>query len=284
MQITCFLQVAQDLSFVRAAEALETTQPVVSYQIKSLEQELGLQLFMRNNRNVALTAVGNYLYAQFLPLWEKCQEVLATAREVQKKEGSINLLIRRLTDYSRLSKTIKAFSELHPLVPVDISSSDDRPAYELLSSGEVDLAYCYQYEVERYPTVRFLPLDKSYYYVLVNKERPLAAYKYLTLEDLAGQKLVLADTQLQKKSPLLSRKNLERYHIEVPPIYNTFDGMLLAVESGIACTILPCGKSKRFSNMIKVLLRGFDPVPLGMAYLPASAGSVLQEFLELSQK
>ena len=55
-QITCFLEVAKSLSFVRAAKALYTTQPVISYQIKSLESELKVLLFTRDNRNVALTA------------------------------------------------------------------------------------------------------------------------------------------------------------------------------------------------------------------------------------
>lgn len=284
MQIACFLQVAQVLSFVRAAEALETTQPVVSYQIKSLEQELGLQLFIRTNRNVSLTAAGQYLYAEMGPLVEKFQDILCAAREMQRQQAPLTLLIRRLTDYSRVSKTIKAFSELHPLLPVDITTCDDRTTYALLAGGAVQMAYCYQYEVERCPAVRFVPLDRSYYYVLVSKSHPLAAYKYLTLRDLSGQRLALADTQLQKKSPLLSRKNLERYGIVVPPAYSTFDGMLLAVESGVACTILPSGKSKRFSGLVKILLQGVDPLPLGLAYLPASASPALLEFLELAQQ
>lgn len=282
--LECFFQVAQSLSFVRAAEALETTQPVVSYQIKQLEQELGVQLFVRNNRNVSLTAAGNYLYTQLLPLTEKWQEALDTARKMQKKETSINLLIRRLTDYSLVSCTIKDFSERHPLIPVDILTCDDRPTCELLMSGEIQLAYCYQYEVERCSQVRFIPLDRSYYYVLVNKGDSLAAYKYLTLDDLAGQRLVLADTQLQKKSPLLTRKNLEQHRIDLPPLYSTFDGMLLAVESGVACTILPSGKNKRFANLIKIPLRGAEPVPLGLAYLPAYASPALEEFLDLAQQ
>lgn len=284
MQIACFLQVAQALSFVRAAEMLETTQPVVSYQIKTLEKELGLQLFVRSNRSVSLTAAGNYLYSQLLPLSEQLQEILDTAREMQKKEASITLLIRRLTDYSFVSKAIKIFSERHPLIPVDILSRDDSSIGELLSSGDIQLAYCYQYEVDRFPMIRFLPLDRSYYYILASKTHPLAAYKYLTFQDLAGQKLVLSDTPLQKKCPLLSRKNLERYGIVIPPMYSTFDGMLLAVEAGVACTILPSGKNKRFSGLIKIPLKDIAPVPLGLAYIPSNVSPILQEFLDLAQR
>ena len=51
-QINCFLEVAKSLSYIQAAESLFTTQPAVSYQINSLEKELGIKLFNRNNRSV----------------------------------------------------------------------------------------------------------------------------------------------------------------------------------------------------------------------------------------
>ena len=61
-QIRAFLTVAQTLSYIRAAELLYTTQPVVSYQIKALETELGVTLFNRTHRSVELTAAGSYFY------------------------------------------------------------------------------------------------------------------------------------------------------------------------------------------------------------------------------
>lgn len=57
-QLTCFLTVAETLSFARAAELLHVTQPAVTHQIKVLEQELGVQLFFRSTRSVLLTTEG----------------------------------------------------------------------------------------------------------------------------------------------------------------------------------------------------------------------------------
>jgi len=56
-----FLEVAEELHFRKAAEKLFITQPGLSRQIQQLEEELDVKLFVRNKRNVALTAPGKYL-------------------------------------------------------------------------------------------------------------------------------------------------------------------------------------------------------------------------------
>lgn len=280
-QITCFLEVAKTLSFVRAAEALYTTQPVVSYQIKSLETELNMRLFIRNNRNVTLTAAGSYLYAELEPVCHKLQEIIEVAQQIQSEEQpAFLLLVRRLVDYSSLTRTIKQFSVSHPEVHVDILMQNDRSTADLLNSNEIQLAFCYQYEVSRYPKLRFLPLDKINYYVIAGKSHRLAAYKYLTFEDLAGEKMFLANTELQKNPKLISSKELERCQIEVCPPYSTFDGMMLAVEAGLGFTVLPCCKAKKFSGLMKIPLKNVPSIALGLAWAPALADEAVRDFVE----
>ena len=57
-QLTCFLTVAETLSFVKAAKLLNVTQPAVTHQIRSLEEELNTQLFKRTTRSVEITQEG----------------------------------------------------------------------------------------------------------------------------------------------------------------------------------------------------------------------------------
>ena len=58
-QLECFIQVAENLNFARAARNLHITQPAVSRQIHALESELGARLFDRTTRTVSLTPIGN---------------------------------------------------------------------------------------------------------------------------------------------------------------------------------------------------------------------------------
>lgn len=280
-QISCFLEVARQLSFVRAAEVLYSTQPVVSYQIKSLEEEMGVKLFTRNNRTVTLTEAGLYLNARLGPLSRQIEEAVSVAQAIQSRERTmLMILVRRLTDYSNLSAAIKLFMEEHPKAQVDIYPQSESNTCKLLFSGEVQLAFCYQHEVPPHSKLQFLPLRRVNYYVLASKSHPLAAYKELTLADLHGQKLLLADSELQKNAELVSQKELAQHDIRIASISSSFDGMLMMVESGAGFTILPCGGQKRFAHLVKIPLRNFPCATIGLAWNPATAGEPVLSFIE----
>ena len=69
-----FVTVAQELNFTRAAEKLQMSQPPLSNQIRALEEELGVQLFIRGKRRLTLTDAGTLLFqrsVQMLELAEK---------------------------------------------------------------------------------------------------------------------------------------------------------------------------------------------------------------------
>ena len=275
----------QTLSYIRAAELLYTTQPVVSYQIKALETELGVTLFNRTHRSVELTTAGSYFYQQVEPLMRQLETIVQTMQSMNDQTPKlINLLVRRLADYAKLTQIIKNYSESCPLVHVNILTQEDRGSRQLLVTGEVEIAFCYQFEVENDPKLKFLPLMESQYYVLVSKTHPLAAYKYLTFDDLSGQKLILANTELHRNPRLITRAQLKAKKIAVQTIYTSFDSMLIAVQSGIGFTILPCSRSKKFSGLLKIPLKDVKPVPLGIAWYSARTTPELESFIALAEK
>lgn len=285
MQISCFLEVARYLNYNKAAEVLYTTQPVVSYQIKSLEKELKVQLFIRNNRNVTLTPAGTYLFEQLEPIDKRIREIIANAERIQNEEHpKLSLMVRRLADYMTLTNIIHQFTIHNPLAQVDILTQNDQNTRQLLISNEIQLAFCYQFEVYKDSSISFLPLDEAHYFVVVHKDHRLAAFKSLTFDDLAGENLILADTELQKNTQLISLKELERRKITIRPSYTSFDSMLLNVQAGIGFTILPCSRSKKFSGLIKIPLQNVTPMPIGLAWLTSNSDKLVQSFVEHAKK
>lgn len=81
IQLECFLAVAEYLNFSKAAEDIRITQPAVSHQISSLEEELGVKLFTRTSKNVSLTPEG----VLFLP---DADNILKIAHSASERLGS----------------------------------------------------------------------------------------------------------------------------------------------------------------------------------------------------
>ncbi len=95
-QLRCFTTVATELNFRRAAERLNMTQPPLSRQIQLLEHHLGVELFTRTTRSVALTAAGRAFFIEAQNLLERAQQAAITARRFAEGDiGSVNISFRR---------------------------------------------------------------------------------------------------------------------------------------------------------------------------------------------
>ena len=104
------------------------------------------------------------------------------------------------------------------------------------------------------------------------------------MKDLRGERLILADSELQKNSQLISKEKLDELGIRTGPAYATFDGMLLTVEAGTGFTIIPCGAKKRFSGLVKIPVRDLPHTSIGLAWDPATASPAVLDFIATAKE
>ena len=81
-----FVAIGEELNFTKAAKRMCTVQPSLSQQIKDLEHEVGVQLLVRTNRKVELTAEGQAFLKQALLSLEHAEQAIQDARKVAKKK------------------------------------------------------------------------------------------------------------------------------------------------------------------------------------------------------
>ena len=86
-QIRCFVTVAEELNFTRAARRLNMTQPPLSRQIKLLEEGIGLTLLDRNKRTVRLTPAGAAFRSAAIDLLERAEQAVLVARQAERGEA-----------------------------------------------------------------------------------------------------------------------------------------------------------------------------------------------------
>ncbi|HEY9856114.1 MAG TPA: LysR substrate-binding domain-containing protein [Stenomitos sp.] len=135
-----FLAVAEELHFGRAAERLNMAQPPLSKQIRDLEQELGIGLFRRTKRHVALTAAGSTLQVELQRMFAQLDHAVLSAQRASRGEiGRLRLGFVSSAAYHVLPAISRAFRAAYPDVVLELheQTADFRP--ESLLEGTLDI-------------------------------------------------------------------------------------------------------------------------------------------------
>ncbi|AEY86213.1 MULTISPECIES: LysR substrate-binding domain-containing protein [Streptomyces] len=139
-QLTCFVAVAEELHFTRAAERLSMTQPPLSRQIQLLEGELGVRLLDRTNRTVRLTPAGRSFLAEARRIVRQAEHAALAVRRVSTGEaGSIAIGFTAASAYSALGELLESARRALPRVEILLHELVTRDQLEALSEGSLDL-------------------------------------------------------------------------------------------------------------------------------------------------
>lgn len=139
--LRAFEAVARRLNFRAAAEDLHLTQPAVSRQIRGLEEELGMPLFVRGTRHVELTSAGTALLQVVAPWLQQLDTTVRQLRVTKRRQPVALTTFASLASLWLLPR-LQAFQQAHPTIDIRISASDTLADLE---DPEIDLAirYCH---------------------------------------------------------------------------------------------------------------------------------------------
>jgi len=140
-QLRSFVEVARLANFTRAAEQLHLTQPSLSRQIATLEQDLGAELFHRAHGGSRLTAAGESL----LPLARRMLADADSARHelaelAGLRRGKVRLGATPTLCISLVAEVMSVFHAAHPHVELHLSEQGSRQLLDELEAGELDIA------------------------------------------------------------------------------------------------------------------------------------------------
>jgi len=141
-QLRCFVAVAEELHFGRAAERLHVAQPAVSQTVMAVERELGLVLFERSNRRVELTDAGRVLLAEARGVIERLDQFVVVADRLRSGvTGRVTIAVAAALPPDLLTELLRVFRAAAPDVKVVAKSvADVADPVAALSGGRYDLA------------------------------------------------------------------------------------------------------------------------------------------------
>lgn len=146
-QLHCFLAVAETLSFARAADRMNITQPSITHQIQSLETELNVKLFHRTTRRVEITPAGDALL-------DDARSMVLIAERVKRRYET--LYSQEITTFTLgchgynhlffLPEILQKLTRLHPSIHPDLQVVPFKHLYRLLEEESVDAIIAFQEE------------------------------------------------------------------------------------------------------------------------------------------
>jgi DNA-binding transcriptional LysR family regulator len=281
-----FVAVAEELHFRRAAERLYVAQPAVSEQIRKLEAGLGVQLFNRTHRNVALTVAGSALLVEARRVLHQAEIAQRAARNAHTTAGS-KLRIGYVPDAlpASVPRALQALASAAPQVEVELRTGVTHQLIESVRDERLDAV------IVGLPAptkgLRATSLGDQSLVAAVPAASPKAFEPELTLERLAPERLVMlprdSNPALHDAVVALCRDaGLSPMLVEAPE--PRVEAVLLAVAAGGGAALLPASVAERYATPGVRLVDVVETEPAFEAAVltrPNSDGLAIQRFLRV---
>ena len=252
-----FLTVVREEGINRAAEALHITQPTLSRQLAQLEEEIGVKLFHRGAKKIALTNEG-------ILLRRRAEEILALVDRTEKElieqdelvDGCITIGSGELSAVQILPDVIECFRKRYPLVTFDIFTGNADLVKEKMEKGLIDIGVLLEpIDMEKFDFIRLK--DKERWVVLMRPDDPLAEKETVSAKDLKGAPLILPSrTNVQNEVVNWLSDSFQESNVLFTCNLPT-NGALM-VQRGLAYSLVIEG-ALPFWDKEKIICRPFSP-------------------------
>ncbi|MCO6056004.1 LysR family transcriptional regulator [Pseudomonas sp. MOB-449] len=144
-QLRYFVAVAEELHFGRAAARLFISQPALSFDIKKLEEQLGIQLLLRNNKSVKLTAAGEVLLEEARSLLLQAEQARRlTLRSAQGALGRLRVGFVSSLLHRGLPAAVAGFEARYPGMEVVLQEMNSAEQAQALQRGQIDIGFVHR--------------------------------------------------------------------------------------------------------------------------------------------
>lgn len=238
--LRCFVAVAEELHFGRAAARLFMTQPPLSRQIQLLEESLGLLLFERNSRSVKLTAAGRGYYDDALRILRLTDQAADAARRVARgDEGQVTVGFTAVAGYRLVPELLAAARVQLPGIRLVLKEMVSVVQIEALKARAIDIGILRAPSSD--PEIATARLAREPLMAVLPAAHPLARRKTIAAADLAGQPFVMysADGGKYFHDRVLALLTEAGVHVDVAQQLDQTHTVLTLVRAGIGVSIVP---------------------------------------------
>lgn len=283
VQLECFLAVAQYLNFSKAAEAVNITQPAVSHQINSLEDELGVKLFVRTSKNVSLTSEG----IMFISDAEQILKIADSAKfrlseKLEDEPVRIDIGCHNQAEVDVLPPAIRVLSKLYADLLPSIHILPFKSIDNQLKDQKIQLLLSFRSSQSQ--PFDFTELCRCPLMCICSHDHPLAAAESLDIDDITGRPIFIERHTCPDGVFALQHRLLAHGKLEKITFCGDYESALALAEAGLGFMIFPV-IGDTFKGSLKCIpINGIDEISFGAYYLRSQLEPQVKDMIKILQR
>ena len=194
-QLRCIFQIVQsDFNISKASEALNTSQPGVSKQIKLFENEIGILIFQRNGKRlIGLTEPGEAVLNSIEAILQESNNIKVISEEfIEKDQGTFTIATTHTQARYKLPRVVEEFVKKYPKINLNIHQGNPSQVTDQIISGVADVGIATE-SINLSENIYTIPCYQWNRCIVMPKNHPLTKVRHITLEDLAAYPMITYD-------------------------------------------------------------------------------------------
>jgi len=233
-----FVEVARQRGFTRASRTLHLTQPAVSKVVRSLEEDLGVPLLLRERRRVTLTDAGRIVLDRARGILDALRVMEEEVVELSAlRRGRLRLGTPPIVGVAFLPPLLAEFHRLHPGISLELREEGSHQIEALVQSHDLDVGAVVLPTDER--AFGTLPFVRDQLRAVLHPEHPLARRRSVSLRELAGTPFVLYRPEFALHGHILAACQRSGFTPEVVSESSHWDFIVAMVAANIGLALLP---------------------------------------------
>lgn len=279
IQLECFLAVAEHLNFSRASQALKLSQPAVSHQIQTLEEELGVKLFSRTSRSVELTQKGILFFAD-------ADLILKTALSAKERLGQHEQFIpfdvgcHNHMELNLLPPVLKKLQKEFPALRPSMHLIPFPSLLGIVENGRI-LAALGTKEDQKKSSLAFRKLCSAPIACICSPLHPLAKEEFLTWRQLDGNFIACSPRHIPESVFREHSRMLTGLSPDMRYLTDSIESALTMVKAGFGYTLYPDLPLAREPGLCYIPVTDLPEITFGIYYRYRQDHPVLKRFLTL---
>jgi DNA-binding transcriptional LysR family regulator len=278
-----FSVLAEELHFGRAAVRLAITQPPLSAAIKSLEEELGVRLLLRNSKMVRLTPAGAAFLVEARQILERVTRAAGVIKSIDSgMSGRLDIGMSPALIYREVPRIVAHFNREMPGIEIVLHETPVAEQIEKLMHGQINAGFLNGSAIP--PLLKSIPLKPDVFVLCVPEGHALAHKQVVDLKEIAEEPFIMFSREVGPANHDNMIANFSRAGIYLRTVHQAraWLTMMAMVAEGCGVAMVPGSMSRvRMGGVCLIPLAGPAIVaPALLAWNPTLVAPALERFIE----